>query len=56
MLEEEKAERERVRSHLIDYCTLDTLAMVRIVEELYRLAGSGRSEGTDESYSDHSKE
>jgi hypothetical protein len=30
-------ERNRVRSALLDYCRLDTLAMVRIVEKLKQL-------------------
>jgi len=34
------AEREKVRQDLIDYCTKDTLGMVRLVEWLYKSASS----------------
>jgi hypothetical protein len=35
------AERRRVRRELEDYCALDTLGMVQIVDELNRLTADG---------------
>lgn len=37
----EEGERERLRADLVEYCTLDTLAMVKIVEALCRPAAAG---------------
>jgi len=41
----EGEERERLREALLEYCRLDTLAMVRIVEALARIAATPETEG-----------
>ena len=40
--EEEEVARQRVRRHLLEYCALDTLALVKVLEQLVLLA---RGEG-----------
>jgi len=40
-----KHERDRVRKELLDYCQRDTWAMVRLVEELRKLAGGPSGHG-----------
>lgn len=32
---DKEEDRQRVRRHLVEYCTLDTLALVEILEQLY---------------------
>jgi len=39
---EDPAEREQIRKALLEYCCLDTLGMVRIVERMRQLRGTGK--------------
>ena len=47
MADMDPEERETVRRQLLEYCGLDTLAMVKVWEKLRELAGESGSRGEE---------